>query len=99
MAYIFLVVFLIVTGYFVYTEKTGVVLCLLTLFPDLVGIMFNKLGLMGLNMATKYAIFVCVLWSSRNINYNWMNLWRNPLSVLFYALIIVLVLHNELWIF
>ena len=97
MAYIFLVVFLIVTGYFVYTEKTGVVLCLLTLFPDLVGIMFNKVGLMGLNMATKYAIFVCVLWSSRNIiNYNWMNLWRNPLSVLFYVLIIVLVLHNEL---
>lgn len=99
MAYIFLVIFLGVTGFLVYKEKTGAILCLLTLFPEVVGIMLNRAGLMGLNMAIKYALFACVLWSSRFIiNENWQNLWRNPLSVLFYVLIAVMIWHNEIYI-
>lgn len=97
MAYLFLLLFIGITGYLVYKEKTGAVLCLLTLFPELVGIMLNKAGLMGMNMAIKYGLFLCVVWSSRLlINYNWKNLWSNPLSILFYILIAALIIHNEI---
>lgn len=99
MAFLFLFLLIFLTGYLVYRERTGAILCLLTLFPELVGIILNKAGWMGLNMAIKYALFACVLWLSRKlINTDWKNLWRNPLSVLLYVLIAVMIWHNEVHI-
>lgn len=99
MAYLFLLALILIVGHLLLKERTGALLCLLTLFPELVGIILNKAGLTGLNMAVKYGLFACVLWSSRLIiNSNWQNLWRNPLSILLYILVGVMIWHNEVYV-
>lgn len=98
MAYIFLVIFLATLYYLIKEEKVGVILCLLTLFPELVGVILNKAGFMGFNMAVKYALFAVCLWKCRKlINENFSNLWRNPISILFYLLVAAMVWHNEFY--
>lgn len=99
MAYLFLVIFILVVTHLIKYEKVGALLCLLTLFPELVGVILNKAGLMGLNMAVKYGLFAVCLWECRNlINENFSNLWRNPISILFYLLVAVMIWHNDFYI-
>lgn len=96
MAYILLLALICSLYYFIKEEKVGVILCLLTLFPEIVGVILNKAGFTGLNMAVKYALFAICLWECRKIiNSNLSNLWRNPISVLFYILIGVMIWHNN----
>ena len=99
MSYIFLLLFCVAIYFFIREEKVGNILCLLTLFPELVGVLLNKAGFMGLNMAVKYALFAVCLWECRRmINENFSNLWRNPISILFYLLVAAMVWHNEFYI-
>lgn len=99
MAYILLLALICSLYYFIKEEKVGVILCLLTLFPEIVGVILNKAGFTGLNMTVKYVLFAICLWECRKIiNSNLSNLWRNPISVLFYILIGVMIWHNNHYI-
>lgn len=99
MAYLFLLILIGSLYYFIKEEKVGVILCLLTLFPEIVGVILNKAGFTGLNMAVKYVLFAVCLWECRKlINSNLSNLWRNPISVLFYILIGVMIWHNNYYV-
>lgn len=96
MAIPFLFILVLSLIYLIYKRNIGGLLCLLTLFPDVIGMVLIRSGISGLAMITKYGLMLAVVYLARaQLGENVSNIWRSPVSKLFYALIVVMFLHNE----
>lgn len=95
MALIFLLALIVSLTCLTCQRKTGAILCLLVIFPEILGIIFHKAGLLGFNMMARYALLgTIILINIRNIDCYFSNLWKNPLSTFLYIFTFVMILHN-----
>lgn len=95
MAIAFIVAILALVAYLLLAHRYGAVLCLLTVFPIIISLLYEALGIEGLNVITQYVLLLAVVILNINkVVHNLTNIWKHPLSILFYILIFVIFLHN-----
>lgn len=95
MAIAFIFILLALIAYLLLSYKYGAILCLIIIFPEIISIIYEALGLEGVNIVTRYVLLLVIV--GLNINkvvHNFTNIWKHPLSILFFVLIFVIVLHN-----
>ena len=95
MGLLFLILMLLAISFFVLSKKSGAILALAVLFPDMSGIILNRAGFEGLNMLFRYSLYILVIVMNIDVlKYGIKRLWGNLTSILFYAVIVTMVVLN-----
>lgn len=95
MGLLFLLLMLVAIFFFVFSKKSGAILALAVLFPEMSGIILNRAGLEGLNMLFRYSLYIVVFVMNIDVlKYGIKRLWGDLTSLLFYAVIITMVVLN-----
>ncbi|MBR5399933.1 MAG: O-antigen ligase family protein [Bacteroidales bacterium] len=95
MGLLFLLLMLVAIFFFVFSKKSGAILALAVLFPEMTGIILNRAGLEGFNMLFRYSLYIVVFVMNIDVlKYGIKRLWGDLTSILFYAVIITMLVLN-----
>ncbi len=91
----FLLILIVLILFFLLRRDIGSLLCLTTIFPELIGIILDANGISGLNMIVRFSLFAVIfIICLPQMNTGYINLFNNPLTIFFYIFVFTLVLHN-----